>query len=88
MKFITVLFGTTIASIVLFFNIATAGETPDMATIDTDQNGMVNSEEAAQVPDLANIFAGADLDQDGQLSSDEYDRAKRHLDSKDTEEAE
>ena len=88
MKFITAFFGATLASAVLMFNIASAGETPDMAAIDTDQNGMVNSEEAAQVPDLASIFTGADLDQDGQLNSDEYDRAKRHLDSKDTEEAE
>ena len=88
MKFITVLFGATLASMLLIFNIASAGETPDMAAIDTDQNGMINSEEASQVSDLASIFAGADLDQDGQLSSEEYDRAKRHLDSKDTEEAE
>lgn len=88
MKFVTVLFAVVLASIAFTFSTATAGETPDMAAIDTDQNGMINSEEAAQVPDLASIFTGADLDQDGQLSSDEYDRAKRHLDSKDTEEAE
>lgn len=88
MKYINAIFGATFASIVLMFNMANAGETPDLAEIDTDQNGMVNTEEAAQVPDLASIFTGADLDQDGQLNADEYERAKLHLDSKDTEEAE
>lgn len=88
MKYITAIFGATLASTVLMFSMANAGETPDLVDIDLDQNGMVNTEEAAKVPNLANIFTGADLDQDGQLNADEYDRAKRHLDSKDTEEAE
>jgi hypothetical protein len=88
MRLIITFLGATLASTVLMLNLAIAGETPELAAIDANKDGMVNTEEAAQVPDLAGIFTGADLDQDGMLNAEEYDRAKRHLDSKNTEEAE
>ena len=87
MKFITAFLGATLASAVFMFNLASAGEMPALEAVDKDQDGMINTEEAAQLPELSSIFAGADLDQDGKLNSDEYDRAKRHIDSKGGEEA-
>jgi hypothetical protein len=87
MKYIITFLGATLASTVFMFNLASAGEAPAFEFVDRNQNGMINTEEAAQVPELASIFAGADLDQDGKLNPDEYERAKRHIDSKAGEEA-
>lgn len=87
MKYIIAFLGATLASAVFMFNLASAGEAPAFESVDSNQNGMINTEEAAQVPELSNIFTGADLDQDGKLNPDEYDRAKRHIDSKSGEEA-
>lgn len=90
MKKIFTILGATAAALVLTFNFAIAGEgqVPEFSEVDTNQDGAINTEEAAQVPEIASLFNGADLDQDGQLNSGEYDRAKRHIDSKNAVDAE
>ena len=55
---------------------------PEFSEVDTNQDGMINRDEASQVPEIANLYNGADLDQDGNLDSNEYDRAKTHLERK------
>ena len=84
MKIIFSLFGVTLAATLLVLNLAAAGEgqMPEFTEVDADQNGLVNAEEAATVPQLASIFDGADVDKDGMLNPNEYDRAKRHIESK------
>lgn len=49
--------------------------TPQQLTwndLDTDGNGTLSKDEAAPVPQLAQVFDDADADGDGQLTSDEY----------------
>jgi len=41
-------------------------------TLDTDQDGQINQEEARMDPKLEEQFANIDLDADGTLSSQEY----------------
>ena len=84
MKIIFSLFGATLAATVLVLNLVTAeeGQMPEFTEVDSDQNGLLNTEEAAAVPQLASIFDGADVDKDGMLNPNEYDRAKRHIESK------
>ncbi|MAZ03598.1 MAG: hypothetical protein CMN56_10705 [Sneathiella sp.] len=50
---------------------------PDFQSIDTDGNGAVSFEELVVVmPDTSkDQFASADLDQNGELSKEEYDEA-------------
>ena len=84
MKYIHRLLFATFAASVLLFNPVMAEEEvlPEFKTVDTDQDGYVSRDEAAQVPQIANLYQGADLDQDGKLSSNEYDRAKNHIERK------
>ena len=77
------LFATVIGSL-LVFNPVFGGseELPAFDTVDTNQDGMISRDEASQVPEIANLYNGADLDRDGALNPDEYDQAKEHLEKK------
>ncbi len=72
---------TAIAITILLFNTNTLKEdnTLQFNLVDTDQDGFINKDEAAQVPKIASIYKGADLDQDGKLDANEYERAKHYL---------
>jgi hypothetical protein len=41
--------------------------------LDTDKSGMLSQEEAKAFPDLATIFSDLDLDQDSELTLDEFE---------------
>lgn len=45
--------------------------------VDIDNNGAISMEEARTVPGLADNFAAADKNGDGQLSKSEYEAAKK-----------
>lgn len=42
------------------------------ADVDIDGSGAISKEESGQLPSLAQVFADADADADGQLTPDEY----------------
>lgn len=42
------------------------------ADVDIDGSGAISQEESGQLPSLAQVFADADADDDGQLTPDEY----------------
>ena len=88
MRKIFSIIGTTLATLILSLNLVIAGQVPEFSEVDVNQDGAINTEEAAQVPEISSLFNGADLDQDGKLNSGEYDRAKRHIENKNSEEAE
>lgn len=83
MKYLHTICYATIVASALCLNPAIAEDEaiPEFNSVDTDQDGYLSRDEAAQVPQIANIYHGADLDQDGQISSNEYERAKNHLES-------
>lgn len=75
---------TAIAIAILLLNseIPKEIDIPEFSTVDTDLDGAINKDEASQVPKVANLYYGADLDQDGKLNASEYERAKKHLERK------
>jgi len=42
------------------------------ADVDIDGSGAISKEESGQLPSLAQVFADADADADGELTPDEY----------------
>ncbi len=70
-----------VLAIILNPALAEIEDLPDFEAVDTDQDGMVSRDEASQVPLVANLYNGADLDQDGKLDPIEYDRVKKHLEN-------
>jgi len=84
MKYLHTLSFAAFAILFLLLNPVMAEEEalPEFKTLDTDQDGYVSKDEASQVPQIANLYQGADLDQDGKLSSNEYERAKNHVENK------
>ncbi|MBJ7575864.1 EF-hand domain-containing protein [Luteimonas sp. MC1828] len=42
------------------------------ADVDTDGNGSISLTESAEIASLAQVFAQADVDADGELTADEY----------------
>ena len=64
-----------------FAAVGFAADKPEFATSDKDKNGYVSREEAASVPGLAEMFAAADADSDGQLSRAEFDAAVAKLEA-------
>jgi Ca2+-binding EF-hand superfamily protein len=58
---------------------ALAGEAPEFTAIDKDKDGFVSREEARAAPDIMEIFARVDQDEDDQLSTAEYTEAVKQL---------
>jgi hypothetical protein len=54
---------------------------PEFKTVDANADGSISKTEAAAVPGLTNVWADADRDQSGSLSSAEYDAARHAIDS-------
>jgi Ca2+-binding EF-hand superfamily protein len=83
MKYLLTLLSVFTISILLLNPVIAKEEVlPEFNAVDTDQDGYINRDEASQVPQIANLYQGADLDQDGKLSANEYDRAKQHVERK------
>jgi Ca2+-binding EF-hand superfamily protein len=83
MKYLLTLLSVFTISILLLNPVIAEEEVlPEFNAVDTDQDGYINRDEASQVPQIANLYQGADLDQDGKLSANEYDRAKQHVERK------
>ena len=59
--------------------IADAEKIPQFSAIDSDGDGYISSQEAESVPDLSQIFASVDRDQDGQLNTSEWSNAVARL---------
>ncbi len=84
MKYLHKTFFTAYIGALLICNpvLAASEELPAFDTVDTNQDGMISRDEASKVPEIANLYNGADLDQDGNLDANEYDRAKKHIERK------
>ncbi len=55
--------------------VAYAGEKPDFAAVDADQDGTVSMDEAKAVKGLTEVFLDADANKDGKLDEAEYSEA-------------
>jgi hypothetical protein len=55
------------------------GEAPEFTTIDKDKDGYVSRDEARAAPDIMEIFARVDVNEDDQLSTAEYTEAVKQL---------
>jgi Ca2+-binding EF-hand superfamily protein len=58
-----------------------AADAPEFTSMDKDKDGYVSREEARIVPEIMQLFARVDANQDGQLSTVEYREAVRQLQS-------
>jgi Ca2+-binding EF-hand superfamily protein len=47
-------------------------EPVSFSELDTDRNGVIDLQEAQEYPPLVEVFDSADLDQDGELSPEEF----------------
>jgi hypothetical protein len=52
---------------------------PEFSTVDVNVDGAISQEEAKALPELTAVWAEADADKNGKLSSKEYSEARSKL---------